>query len=126
MYFLLEQKMNMKQALVFFGALSSGAVCFAAEYNDFSGVVSTRSRTEVVAERNLAHADQSRTMLEFGYPTIPVVPGSERSRKDVIAEHHTFHARVPGGYTDLNYPATTALSTSGKETVVMSHVTANR
>jgi hypothetical protein len=79
-----------------------------------------------MAERNLAHEDQSRTMLEFGYPAVPVVPGSERSRKDVIAEYRTFHARVPGGYTDLNYPATTALSSSGRETVVMSHGTANR
>jgi len=118
--------MNLNQALVFFGALSSGAVCFSAEYSDFSGVVSTRSRTEVVAERNLAHGDQSRTMLEFGYPVIPVIPGSERSRKDVIAEYQTFHARVPGGYTDLNYPATTVLSTSGREKNVTSHVTANR
>jgi hypothetical protein len=118
--------MNMNQALVFFGALSSGAVCFAAEYNDFSDVVSTRSRAEVVAERNLAHADHSRTMLEFGYPAVPVIPGSERSRKEVIAEYRTFHARVPGGYTDLNYPTTTALSTSGRAIVVMSHVTANR
>lgn len=118
--------MNMNQALVFFGALSSGAVSFAAEYNDFSNVVSTRSRAEVIAERNLTHADQSRTMLEFGYPAVPVVPGSERSRKDVVKEYETFHARVPGGYTDLNYPATTTLSASSRETVVMSHVTANR
>lgn len=118
--------MNMNQALVFFGALSSGAVCFAAEYNDFSNVVSTRSQAEVVAERNLAHADHSRTMLEFGYPAVPVIPGSERSRKDVVAEYKTFHAGVPGGHTDLNYPGTTALSASSGETVVMSHVTPNR
>lgn len=118
--------MNLNQAVVFFGVLSSGAVCFAAEYNDFSGIVSTRSRTEVVAERNLAHGDQSRTMLEFGYPAIPVIPDSERSRKDVIAEYQTFHARVLGGYTDLNYPATTALSTSGGEKGAMSHVIENR
>ena len=84
--------MNMKRALVFFAALSSMAVSFAAEYNDFNNVVSTHSRAEVVAERNLAHADQSRTMLEFGYPAVPAVPGSERSRRDMVAEYKMFHA----------------------------------
>jgi hypothetical protein len=88
----LEQKMNMKRTLVFCSALSSAPLSFAAEYNDFSNVVSTRSRGEVVAECNLAYANQSRTMLKFGYPAVPNVPGSERSRRDMVAEYKMFHA----------------------------------
>jgi hypothetical protein len=96
--------MKAKHILFLGAALTAASVSFASEYDDFRGFVSTKSRAEVIAERDAAIASGALSVPEYAYPVIAAVPGAGRSRQEVLAELKQFRAEHPFPTSDLNYP----------------------
>ena len=96
--------MSIKHLSVFALTLCAASISIAAEYNDFSNVVSSRSRAEVIAERDTARAGGDFIAQEYGYPAVPMTAASSQSRMEVVAAQQRFHKTFPDGYTDANYP----------------------
>lgn len=100
--------MNVKLATVFGAVLVAASTSFAqaSEYQDFSGFKSTRTRAEVIAERDAARADGTTLrVLDGVYPVIALNPNTQRSRQEVVAELRQFSAQHPNFNVELDYPA---------------------
>jgi hypothetical protein len=98
--------MNIRLAMAFGASVLAATTSFAqaSEYVDFSNVVSTRSRAEVVSELAAARADGSAlTVLDGVYPVIPR-HGGPRQRQEVRAELAQFQAAYPNLNAELDYP----------------------
>jgi hypothetical protein len=99
--------MNIRLAMAFGASALAATTSFAqaSEYVDFSNVVSTRSRAEVVSELAAARADGSvLTVLDGVYPVIPRHGGRPRERREVRAELAQFQAAHPQLNAELDYP----------------------
>jgi hypothetical protein len=114
-----ELQMSIKHLSVFALTLCAASISIAAEYNDFSNVVSTRSRAEVIAERDTARAGGDVIAQEYAYPAVPVTAASSLSRMEVLAAQQRFHKTFPHGYTDANYPEVFSTTMAQPDTMAM-------
>ena len=81
--------MNVKQliaAVAVFSAAGSALADGYGAYVDFSNVVSTKTRAEVVAELKQAQADGTLAANDNEYPVVAPLAGNSRSRAEVRAE----------------------------------------
>ena len=113
--------MNIKHLCLAALTLGAASISIAAEYNDFSNVVSSRSRAEVIVERDAARAGGEFIAQEYGYPATPAISGAGLSRMEVIAAQQRFHKAFPNGYTDLNYPEVFASTMSPPAAMAMAN-----
>lgn len=111
--------MSIKHLSVFALTLCAASISVAAEYNDFSNVVSTRSRAEVIAERDTARAGGDFIAQEYAYPAVPMTAASSLSRMEVVAAQQRFHQTFPHGYTDANYPEAFSSTMAQPDTMAM-------
>lgn len=111
--------MSIKHLSLFALTLCAASISVAAEYTDFSQVVSTRSRAEVIAERDAARPGGDYIAQEYGYPAVPVTAYPSQSRMDVAAAQQRFHMTFPLGYNDANYPDVFTSSVAGATTMAM-------
>jgi hypothetical protein len=99
--------MNTRLAMAF-GALALAATTSfaqASEYVDFSNVVSTRTRAEVISELAAARTDGTAlTVLDGVYPVIARQNSLPRERQEVRAELAQFRAAYPNLNAELDYP----------------------
>jgi len=106
--------MNMKWTMAFAAALmaASASLAQASEYQDFSNVVSTRSRAEVIAELAAARANGDKLEVrDTTYPDLTQPFGMRRSRQEVLDELSQFRAEHPHFISDLEYPSAFQSST---------------
>ena len=80
--------MRIKQLIAAVAVLSAASPVLAEEWVDFSGVVSTKTRAEVISEFKQAQADGTLAAGRSEYVEVfaPPAPGTERSRAEVRAE----------------------------------------
>lgn len=81
--------MNVKQLVAAVAVFAAAGSVFAADngvYVDFSDVVSTRTRAEVVTELKQAQAEGTLAASEHEYPVLAPVAGTARTRAEVRAE----------------------------------------
>lgn len=113
--------MNIKHLCLAALTLGATSISIAAEYNDFSNVVSSRSRAEVIAERDAARAGGEFIAQEYAYPALPSIANASQSRMQVVAAQQQFHKAYPQGYTDANYPEVFAPAMSQPDAMAMAN-----
>jgi hypothetical protein len=99
--------MNIRLATAFGAVALAATTSFAqaSEYVDFSNVVSTRTRAEVVSELAAARADGTTLLVLDGvYPVISRPAGPPRERREVRAELAQFRTAYPNLNAELDYP----------------------
>lgn len=98
--------MNTKLVIASGIALVAASTSFAEplEAQDFSNLVSTKSRAEVITELKAARANETLQVLDTQYPPIAQNPGAQRSRQEVVAELEQFRTQHPYFNSEVNYP----------------------
>lgn len=99
--------MNLKLVIASGISLFAASASFADSYDfqDFTNVVSTKSRAEVIAELDAARANGTAyQVLDTQYPGVAQKPAMQRSRQEVLAELERFRALNTNFNSDVNYP----------------------
>lgn len=78
--------MNAKQLIAAVAVFAATAPVFAAEWVDFSNVVSTKTRAEVVTELKQAQANGALAAAQSEYVVFTPAADTARSRAEVRAE----------------------------------------